>query len=52
MPKSSKSKKHPSEMNTEEALNHLFHPKIVNNVKELVANPQKPKRKAATKERI
>jgi hypothetical protein len=36
-------------MNTEEALNHLFHPKIVESVKEIVAKSHEPKEKKDTK---
>jgi hypothetical protein len=45
MSKSSKPAKHPREMNTEEALNHLFHPKIVKHVKEIVAKSFEKKEK-------
>jgi hypothetical protein len=31
-----KAKKHPKDMNTEEAMKHIFHPKIVKHVKGLV----------------
>ena len=48
MPKTSKIK-HPREMTTDEALTHLFHPKIVKHVKEIVANSHKPKEKKVTK---
>jgi hypothetical protein len=36
-------------MTTDEALNHLFHPKIVKRVKEIAANPKKTREKRATK---
>ncbi|MGA9896751.1 MAG: hypothetical protein WBQ09_01525 [Terriglobales bacterium] len=45
MPK--KSKKHPMEMTDEEALNHIFHPKIAQAVRKHLKGQttQKPKRK-------
>ena len=49
MPKTSKIKKHPSELTTEEALNHLFHPKVVRHVKEIAANSKNPNKKATTR---
>jgi hypothetical protein len=43
-------KKHPREMTNDEAIKHLFHPKIVAHVKKEVANADAPKvRKKATK---
>jgi hypothetical protein len=46
MAKAPKSKKHPKDMTTEEAINHVFHPKIVkhlkNEVDKLNASPTKP----------
>jgi hypothetical protein len=48
MPKPSQ-KKHPREMTTDEALNHLFHPKIVAHVKEIVAKSYETKEKKSTK---
>jgi len=33
MPKTSKPGKHPRHMTTEEAINHLFHPKVVEHIK-------------------
>ena len=36
-----KTKKHPHEMNSDELMKHLFHPKVVKNIKK-VANPRKP----------
>jgi hypothetical protein len=33
MAKAPKSKKHPKDMTTEEAINHVFHPKIVKHLK-------------------
>jgi hypothetical protein len=48
MPKPSQ-KKHPREMTTDEALNHLFHPKIVAHVKKIVAKSYETKEKKATK---
>jgi hypothetical protein len=32
-PKKPKSKKHPKDMTTEEAIKHIFHPKIVKHLK-------------------
>ncbi len=41
------SKKHPREMTTEEAVTHLFHPKVVKHVKnEKDKDPKKPVKKA------
>jgi hypothetical protein len=37
-PKKRKSKKHPKDMTTEEALKHVFHPKIVKALKKHVEN--------------
>jgi hypothetical protein len=37
MSKPLKKAKHPSEMTTDEALKHVFHPKVVKHVKGLVA---------------
>ena len=49
MPKVSTEFKHPRHMTTEEAVNHLFHPKIVEHLKkEKDAVKTKPK-KASTK---
>ena len=48
MSKSPKTK-HPRDMNTEETLNHLFHPKIVKHVKEIVAKSNETKKKAPKK---
>jgi len=42
-----KSKKHPMKMTTDEALNHLFHPKIVKALKEHVGKTQIAKKKRA-----
>ena len=43
-------KKHPKDMTSEELLKHLFHPKIVKHVKEIVKKHNaKPKKRAATK---
>jgi hypothetical protein len=47
MPK--KSKKHPLEMTDEEALKHLFHPKIVKAVRTHLKDQTQPKRKAVKK---
>jgi hypothetical protein len=47
MPKASKPKKHPRQMTTEEAVNHLFHPKVVKHVKNVKDSPKKhPAKKA------
>jgi len=35
-PKNRKSKKHPKDMTTEEAIRHVFHPKIVKHLKKHV----------------
>ena len=51
MPKSSQ-KKHPRDMTTDEALNHLFHPKIVAHVKDLVAKSFETKEKKPTKRSV
>jgi hypothetical protein len=40
-----KSKKHPMEMTDEEALKHLFHPKIVKAVRHHLRSEEKPKPK-------
>jgi len=37
-PKKRKSKKHPKDMTTEEAIRHVFHPKIVKRLKKHVEN--------------
>jgi len=43
-------KKHPRDMTNDEAIKHLFHPKIVKHVKSEVAKANTPKvRKKATK---
>lgn len=42
-----KSKKHPMEMTDEEALQHLFHPKIVTAVRQHLEEQAKPKPKRA-----
>jgi len=39
-----KKEKHPKDMTTEEAVKHLFHPKVVEHVKKHVAK-QEPKKK-------
>jgi hypothetical protein len=49
MPKSPSKSKHPSQMTTDEALNRLFHPKIVAHVKDLVAKSFETKEKKPTK---
>jgi hypothetical protein len=38
-------KKHPREMTTEEAIKHLFHPKIVAHIKAEIAKINAPKAK-------
>jgi hypothetical protein len=38
-----KKKKHPKDMTTEEAMKHIFHPKIVKHVKGLVKKANAPK---------
>ena len=56
MPKTSKIRKHPRDMTTDEALVHLFHPKVVKHVKGLVAEtfktPTPKPRKRSTKKRV
>jgi len=52
MPKTSKIKKHPRDMTTEETLTHLFHPKVVKHVKGLVENPDPKPLKKSTKKRV
>jgi hypothetical protein len=44
-------KKHPRDMTTEEAIKHLFHPKIVEHIKTEIAkiNAPKTKKEKATK---
>jgi hypothetical protein len=44
-----KPQKHPSKMTTTEAIEHLFHPKVVEGLKEYVREIDKPKKKGATK---
>jgi len=42
-PKKTKSKKHPKDMTTEEAIKHIFHPKIVKHLKtHVVKESHKP----------
>jgi hypothetical protein len=36
-------KKHPKEMTTDEAVKHLFHPKVVEHLKKNVAKPKRSK---------
>jgi hypothetical protein len=44
-------KKHPKDMTTDEALKHIFHPKIVQHVKQIVKHHNAPKvKKSTTKE--
>jgi len=42
MAKPSKVQKHPRHMTTEEAINHLFHPTVVQHVKNEKDAPKKP----------
>ncbi|GGA80918.1 hypothetical protein GCM10011507_35170 [Edaphobacter acidisoli] len=42
MAKTPKPKKHPKEMTTEEAIHHVFHPKIVKHLKTEVERLNKP----------
>jgi hypothetical protein len=42
-------KKHPRDMTNEEAIRHLFHPKIVKHVKALVERANSKAKKKATK---
>jgi hypothetical protein len=42
MAKTPKSKKHPKDMTTEEAISHVFHPKIVKHLKTQVVELSKP----------
>jgi hypothetical protein len=42
MTKAPKSKKHPKDMTSDEAINHVFHPKIVNHLKTKVEELNKP----------
>ncbi|HZQ67036.1 MAG TPA: hypothetical protein VFA68_00845 [Terriglobales bacterium] len=41
-------KKHPKDMTTDEALKHIFHPKIVKHVKKIVEHHNAPKVKKST----
>jgi hypothetical protein len=36
-----KPKKHPKDMTTEEAIKHLFHPKVVKHLKQAAETPKK-----------
>ena len=47
MPKSPK--KHPKDMTTDEALKHIFNPKVVEHVKSIVADTFKTPTKKASK---
>jgi hypothetical protein len=42
MAKSSKVAKHPREMTTEEAVSHLFHPKVVQHLKNVKDGEKQP----------
>jgi hypothetical protein len=51
MPKPSNSFKHPRHMTTEEVVNHLFHPEVVEHIKKEKDKPEsKPKKKITKKE--
>ena len=50
MPKASTQFKHPRHMTTEEAVNHLFHPKVVEHIKKEKDAEPKPKKKTTKKE--
>ena len=41
--------KHPRDMTNDEAIRHLFHPKVVKHVKEIVAKLNAKPKKQATK---
>jgi hypothetical protein len=47
MPKTAKAPKHPREMTTEEAIHHLFHPKVIQHVKNQKDAEKKPRQKKA-----
>ena len=49
MSKSPKKTKHPKDMTTDEALNHIFHPKVVEHVKSIVADTFKTPTNKASK---
>ena len=49
MSKPLKKSKHPKDMTTEEALHHIFHPKVVKHVKGLVAETFKTPSKSPKK---
>jgi hypothetical protein len=42
MPKSSTPAKHPRQMTTEEAVKHLFHPKVIKHLKNVKDAAKKP----------
>ena len=44
-----KKKKHPKDMTSEELLRHVFHPKIVKHVKEIVRKHNEKHEKKATR---
>jgi hypothetical protein len=47
MPKTLETPKHPRDMTTEEAVNHLFHPDVVQHLKnEKDATPKRPVKKS------
>ena len=41
--------KHPTEMTTDEAIRHLFHPKVVEHAKRHAREAERPKRKGDPK---
>jgi hypothetical protein len=46
MPKTLETPKHPRDMTTEEAVNHLFHPKVVEHLKNVKdEDPNRPVKK-------
>jgi hypothetical protein len=47
MSKTAKAPKHPREMNTEEAVHHLFHPKVIQHVKNQKDATKQPRLKKA-----
>ena len=47
MAKPSKVSKHPNQMTTEEAVSHLFHPKVVQHLKNVKDTPRKKSLKKA-----
>jgi len=47
MAKSPETAKHPRHMTTEEAVNHLFHPEVVQHMKDEKDKPKQPRLKKA-----